>query len=55
LAEQSKIQYPVHQITIVGNLRDMFAGIVALGNDVDVRGNIRTSSILLQEMMVAGE
>lgn len=47
--------FPVEEITIAGNLRDMLRGIVAVGNDVDVRGNIRTGSILLEEMTIAGE
>lgn len=53
--EQGIVQYPVHQITIAGNLKPMFAQLVAIGNDVDVRGNIRTGSILLEHMTVAGQ
>lgn len=53
--EDGEIAFPVEEITIAGNLRDMFAGIVAVGNDVDTRGNIRTGSILLSEMTIAGE
>jgi PmbA protein len=45
----------VHEITIAAKLQDMFAGIVEIGSDVDVRGNVRTGSILINEMMVAGE
>lgn len=52
--EHGRIQYPVHEITVAGNLRDMYAHIVAMGNDIDVRGNIRTGSILIEEMMIAG-
>jgi len=52
--ENGVIQYPVQEITVAGNLRDMYANLVEVGNDVDVRGNIRTGSILLEEMMVAG-
>lgn len=52
--EGGEIQYPVEEITIAGNLKDMFKQIVALGNDVDYRGNIRTGSILLERMSVAG-
>lgn len=50
-----EIQYPVEEITIAGNLRDMFGALVAVGTDVEKRGNIRTGSILLEEMTVAGE
>ena len=52
--EQGEIQYPVHEITIAGNLRDMFQQIVAVGNDIDTRGNVRTGSIWLERMMIAG-
>lgn len=53
--ENGEIQYPVHEITIAGKLQEMYARIQEIGNDVDVRGNIRTGSILIEEMMVAGE
>jgi PmbA protein len=52
--EAGAIQYPVEEITIAGNLRDMYRTIRAVGNDVDLRGNIRTGSILLDNMTVAG-
>ncbi len=48
-------QYPVAEITIAGNLRDMFWAMVAVGDDVDTRGGIRVGSILLKEMTIAGE
>jgi PmbA protein len=53
--ENGAIRYPVHEITIAGNLREMYRGIVAVGNDVDRRGGIRTGSILIDEMTVAGD
>jgi PmbA protein len=52
--EGGEIQYPVDEITVAGNLKDMFMGIVAVGNDVDMRGNTRTGSVLIDRMMVAG-
>jgi len=52
--ENGTIQYPVEEITIAGNLKDMFANLVAVGKDVDRRGNIRTGSLWLAEMTVAG-
>ncbi len=52
--EQGQIQYPVHESTIAGNLKDMFAGIRAIGSDVDIRKNIQTGSIWVEQMMVAG-
>ncbi|WP_163832512.1 metalloprotease PmbA [Spartinivicinus ruber] len=52
--ENGEIQYPVSEVTIAGNLKDMFSKIVAVGNDVDYRGNIRTGSILIESMTVAG-
>ncbi|QRM18795.1 metalloprotease PmbA [Dechloromonas sp. TW-R-39-2] len=53
--ENGKIAYPVEEITIAGNLKAMLAGIVAVGNDVQVRGSKQTGSILLDRMIVAGE
>ena len=47
--------YPVHEITIAGNLKDMYKNIAAIGNDVDLRGGVRVGSILISEMMIAGE
>lgn len=52
--ENGAIQYPVEEITIAGNLKDMFANLVAIGSDVDYRGNIRNGSILLEQMSIAG-
>ena len=53
--EHGTIAYAVEEITIAGNLRDMYRNIVAIGNDVDLRGAIRTGSMLIGEMTVAGE
>ncbi|HKQ30402.1 MAG TPA: metalloprotease PmbA [Burkholderiales bacterium] len=53
--EGGEPRYPVEEITIAGNLKDMFRAIVAVGNDVDVRGSLRTGSILIESMTVAGE
>ncbi|MGQ4661435.1 metalloprotease PmbA [Lysobacter sp. F6437] len=53
--EDGKIQYPVDGITIAGNLKQMFAAIEAVGSDVDPRSHIRTGSILVGRMTVAGE
>ena len=53
--EGGKIQYPVEEITIAGNLKDMFANIVAVGNDWDDRISTRTGSILIEKMMISGE
>ena len=52
--ENGEIAYPVSEITIAGNLQQMFKGIVAVGSDVDLRGSIRTGSVLIDEMQVAG-
>jgi PmbA protein len=52
--ESGVIQYPVEEITIAGNLQDMFAGIRAIGKDQDTRGNIRTGSVLVDSMTLAG-
>lgn len=52
--ENGKIAYPVSEITIAGNLQQMFKGIVAVGSDLDLKGSIRTGSIIIDEMQVAG-
>ncbi len=52
--EGGEIRYPVHEITIAGNLRDMFRGIVAVGTDVLVRGSKQVGSLLIDRMTVAG-
>jgi PmbA protein len=53
--ENGVIQYPVEEITIASNLKDIFAGIVEVGSDVDYRGNIQCGSILIDNMTIAGE
>lgn len=53
--ENGEIAYPVEEITIAANLRDMYAGIEAIGSDVDPRSHILTGSILVDRMTVAGE
>jgi PmbA protein len=53
--EGGRIAYPVHEVTIAGNLREIYAAVDAVGNDVDARGGIRTGSILVREMTIAGD
>jgi len=53
--ENGEIQHPVEEITIAGNLRDMFHGIAAIGNDVLIQGSRQCGSILVEQMTVAGE
>ena len=52
--EGGEIQFPVEEITIAGNLRDMFRSIAAIGNDTLVRGSRQCGSILLEQMTIAG-
>ena len=52
--ENGEIQYPVEEITIASNLKQMFSGIVEIGSDVDLRGNILCGSILIDSMTIAG-
>jgi len=52
--ERGVIQYPVEEITIAGNMRDMFKDIAAIGDDVLVRGTKKTGSILISSMTIAG-
>ena len=53
--EAGALAFPVHEITIAGNLREMYRNIVALGTDVDVQGTIRCGSLLIEGMTIAGE
>jgi len=52
--ESGKIVHPVEEVTIAGNLKRMFAGIRAVGTDVDTRSHVHTGSILVERMTVAG-
>ena len=52
--ENGEIQFPVQEVTIAGNMKDMFRQIVAVGNDLELRSNVRTGSVLIERMTVAG-
>lgn len=52
--ENGEIACPVHEVTIAGNLKDLYRRIVAVGSDQDVRGGIRCGSLLIEEMAIAG-
>ncbi len=52
--ENGEIVYPVAEVTVAGNLKDVYQRIVAIGDDVDYRGNVRAPSILIEAMTVAG-
>ena len=52
--ESGALAYPVEEVTIAGNLRDMYRAIDAVGSDVDRRGSIRCGSLLVAEMTIAG-
>jgi PmbA protein len=53
--ENGELAYPVAEITVAGNLADMFRNIVSIGKDIDTRRSTRTGSILISEMTIAGE
>jgi len=53
--EGGAIQYPVHDITIAGQLGDMLKHIIAIGTDIDYRSSIHTGSVLVEEMTIAGQ
>lgn len=53
--ENGEIQYPIHEFTIASNLKEMFMNIQAISQDIDTRKNIKTGSILVSDVMVAGE
>ena len=52
--EDGEIVHAVHEVTLAGNLRDIFMGIRKVGSDVDCRGGIRCGSVLIEGMTVAG-
>jgi PmbA protein len=52
--ENGEISFPIHEITIAGNLRDLYRRISAIGCDQDLRGGIRCGSLLVDEMAIAG-
>lgn len=52
--ENGEITYPVHEVTIAGNLRDLYPRIVAVGRDQDLRGGIRCGSLLVDGFTIAG-
>ena len=53
--ENGEIAFPVEEVTVAGNLKDMYRGITAVGSDTVVRGSRRSGSILVREMTIAGE
>jgi PmbA protein len=53
--ENGAVAFPVHEITIAGNLRTMYQQIVAVGADVDRRGGLHTGSVLVEDMTIAGD
>ena len=53
--ENGEIAFPVEEITVAGNLIDMYKNIICIGNDVDKRGNILTGSVMIDKMVIAGK
>lgn len=53
--ENGEIQYPVSEITIAGNLKEMWQNMVTIGDDIETRSNIQCGSVLLPEMYIAGQ
>ena len=53
--ENGEIQFPVEEVTVAGSLKDMYRNVIAIGNDVDRRGNILTGSVLIDGLTVAGD
>ena len=54
LVRDGRIVQPVEEVTIAGNLENLFADIAAAGDDIDTRGNVHCGSLLVRRMMVAG-
>jgi PmbA protein len=55
LIENGQISYPVEEVTIAGNLREMFLNVLGVGSAIDTRGNIHSGEVLISQMTVAGE
>jgi PmbA protein len=53
--EDGSIAFPVHEVTIAGNLRSMYRQILAVGADIDQRGGLHTGSVLVEDMTIAGD
>ncbi|MEW8299667.1 MAG: metalloprotease PmbA [Candidatus Thiodiazotropha sp.] len=53
--EAGEIAYPVEEITIAGNMRDMMMGLLEVGSDLETRSSVQTGSWLIDRMMIAGE
>jgi PmbA protein len=53
--EDGEIQYPIEEITVAGNLNEMFRGLVAVGNDDNIPGSTRTGSWLFERMTIGGD
>ncbi|WP_290581989.1 metalloprotease PmbA [Ketobacter sp.] len=53
--ENGTLQFPVSEVTVAANLRDMFRNLRGVGSDVDARGNVQVGSILVDSMTVAGK
>jgi PmbA protein len=53
--ENGELAYPVEEITVAGNLIDIYKNIVSIGNDIDPRGNVLTGSVMIDAMTVAGK
>jgi len=53
--EGGEIAYPVHEVTIAGNLKNLFSGVQAIGSDIDARGGVRVGSMWIGEFTIAGE
>jgi PmbA protein len=52
--ENGEIAYPVHEVTVAGNLKDIYKGIVNVATDIDCRGGIRCGSMLIDQLTIAG-
>ena len=54
MVANGEISYPVEEVTIAGNLRDIFLDLTAAGADLDTRGNVHCGSVLVDHLIVAG-
>jgi PmbA protein len=52
--EEGAVAFPVHEVTIAGNLREMYQRIAGLGTDIDIQGAVRCGSLLIDDLSIAG-
>jgi PmbA protein len=52
--ENGKLAYPVSEVTIAGNLKDMLMNVEAVANDLEFRGSVASPTLLIRDMTISG-